>query len=301
MQAKFDIRKIDPQGYPFESRWFDYHGGQIHYIDEGSGEAVVMLHGNPTWSYLYRHVIKQLSGRVRCIAIDYPGFGLSSLLDKYGYTAPEHARAVMALLNYIGLKRYTLLLQDWGGPIGLYVATQQPQKVAGLVLCNTWCWHGSLGMKLFSWLMGGPLGRYFIRQHNLFAKAFMKSALEFEDKQPQHILDAFTAPFPTPQSRIGTWVFPKEINQSSQWINDTANNFYNLRDLPVEFVWGMKDPAFKHKVILDTWKQYFPMGNWTQIANASHYLQETAYREIADAVLRITEMEANVLDRENEL
>ncbi len=287
MQPKFDIQQIAPDDYPFKSHWFEHREGQVHYVDEGEGLPVIMLHGNPTWSYLYRHVIRNLTGSVRCIAIDYPGFGLSTPLEGYRYTAPEHAATVLALIDHLKLERYILLLQDWGGPIGMHVATQHAERVAGLVLCNTWCWRASFGMKLFAWATGGPIGRYLIKYHNLFAKTFMKGALEYQSPQPQQILDAYTAPFPTPASRIGTWVFPKEINQSSEWMAQTANHFHLLKDVPVEFVWGMQDLAFKHSTILETWKNYFPQGHWTLVEDASHFLQETAHQEIAEAVLRV--------------
>ena len=97
----------------------------------------------------------------------------------------------------------------------------------------------------------------------------------------------YTAPFSTPESRIGTWVFPKEINDSSEWMGRSADKFHLLNDKSLEFVWGMRDPAFKHKSIINTWKSYFPDRRWTMINNASHYLQETAFKEIAEAVRRV--------------
>ncbi len=287
MQRSFDI---DENEYPFTSHWLPYKDGSIHYIDEGEGLPVVMLHGNPTWSFLYRHVIKTLPNTLRSIAIDYPGFGYSTLLGDYNYTAPEHADAVIAVLDALKLDRYILVLQDWGGPIGLSVATRRSEQVAGLVICNTWCWAPSFGMKLFSWSMGGPLGRYLIRNHNLFAKAFMKGALEFETKQAQPILDAYTKPFPSKDSRIGTWVFPKEITRQTQWLKKTSEQLAKIGHIPTEFVWGMKDPAFRHRVFLDAWQQHFPQARWTKVENASHFLQETAYREIAQAILRLANL-----------
>jgi haloalkane dehalogenase len=169
----------------------------------------------------------------------------------------------------------------------MHIATQQAERVAGLVLCNTWCWPASFGMKLFSWLMGGPIGHYLIKNYNLFANTFMKAALEYQSEQPQRILDAYTAPFPTAASRIGTWVFPREITQSSEWMGNIASRFHLLKNVPVEFVWGMQDPAFKHPAMRDTWRNHFPQGNWTLVDDASHFLQETAHQEISEAVLRV--------------
>ena len=107
--------------YPFESRFAQIEGARLHYVDEGSGPALLLLHGNPTWSFLYREIIKGLSDRFRCIAIDYPGFGLSRAAPGYGFTPAEHARIVEQLVLRLELKDVTMMVQDWGGPIGGYL------------------------------------------------------------------------------------------------------------------------------------------------------------------------------------
>src|SRR2546426_9493886 len=132
--------EVDSAEYPFADRWFERGGSALHYVDEGSGPPVLMLHGNPTWSFLYRNVIKQLGGAVRSIAPDYPGFGLSDHPPGYGYTPQEHAEWIHALIDDTGLKRFVLVLQDWGGPIGLSIAVERPEDVAGLVVLNTGAW-----------------------------------------------------------------------------------------------------------------------------------------------------------------
>src|SRR3989449_2616410 len=123
--------EVDPAEYPFADRWLERGGSALHYVDEGSGPPVLMLHGNPTWSFLYRNIIKQLGGAVRSIAPDYPGFGLSDHPPGYGYTPQEHAEWIHALIDDTGLKRVVLVLQDWGGPIGLSIAGERPGDVAG--------------------------------------------------------------------------------------------------------------------------------------------------------------------------
>src|SRR5208282_578788 len=119
--------------YPFESRYADIDGARVHYVDEGSGPPLLLLHGNPTWSFLYRDLIKGLRDRFRCIAPDYPGFGLSHAAPGYSYTPAEHARILERLVLELDLQGLTMMVQDWGGPIGFAVATRQPSRFAAFV------------------------------------------------------------------------------------------------------------------------------------------------------------------------
>jgi haloalkane dehalogenase len=124
---------VDPAEYPFTSHWFEHKGSWMHYVDEGQGIPVVMCHGNPTWSYLYRHIIKKLSPQFRCIAYDLPGFGFSGHPAGYRYTPMEHAEWVEALLlEHLKLDKFIIIGQDWGGPISMQVATRNPDKILGL-------------------------------------------------------------------------------------------------------------------------------------------------------------------------
>src|SRR5271165_3958347 len=108
--------------YPFEDRYAEFDGSRVHYVEEGSGPPLLLLHGNPTWSFLYREIIKGLAGNYRCIAVDYPGFGLSRAAPGYAFTPAEHARVIERLLLELDLTGVTMMVQDWGGPIGFAVA-----------------------------------------------------------------------------------------------------------------------------------------------------------------------------------
>ena len=130
----------DPLLYPFTSRWFDSSRGRVHYIDEGDGPPLLLCHGNPTWSFLYRHIVVALRDRFRCIAPDYLGFGLSERPDGFGYTIAEHASVLGEFVDHLGLDRYLTMGQDWGGPISMAVAVGRAQRVRGVVLGNTWFW-----------------------------------------------------------------------------------------------------------------------------------------------------------------
>ena len=143
----------DSDLYPFESRWFESSAGRVHYVDEGGGRGLLLLHGNPTWSFLYRHLIPALRDGFRCIAVDYPGFGLSDRPPGYGYTPAEHSRVVGELVDSLELDGFLVMGHDWGGPIGTSLAAARAERVAGLVLGNTWFWAPERPFRIFSALM----------------------------------------------------------------------------------------------------------------------------------------------------
>ena len=166
---------VDEGLFPFESRFADVRGHAVHYVDEGSGPPLLMLHGNPTWSFLYREVIERLRDSFRCIALDLPGLGLSTAAPGYGYRPEDHADVVHAFVEQLDLSGLTLVVQDWGGPIGLKVAQRSPQRFDRLVLTNTWAWpvNGDLHFEGFARSMGGPLGRELIRRVNLLVNVIV--------------------------------------------------------------------------------------------------------------------------------
>jgi haloalkane dehalogenase len=141
--------------YPFDDHYVDVDGATIHYVDEGNGPPLLLLHGNPTWSFLYRDVIKGVSDRYRCIAPDHAGFGLSRAPAGYGFTPEEHARVLERFVEQLDLNDVTMMVQDWGGPIGFAAATRHPDRFSAFVIGNTWAWPKSdPGTQLFSRLLG---------------------------------------------------------------------------------------------------------------------------------------------------
>ncbi len=280
----FDVEKDE---YPFEDHWLETGGAGLHYVDEGNGPCVLMLHGNPTWSFVYRKVIKGLAGQCRCIAPDYPGFGYSEHPPAYGYTPQEHAGRIAALINHLDLKRFILIVQDWGGPIGLSVAVDQPDRIAGIVLCNTWCWRPTLNLRIFSCIMGGPIGRHLILHHNFFAKVLVPFGIFNRQAKTAAILKAYADPFGTPASRIGTYIFGRQIRKASAWLESIEGRLSVLREKPVEMVWGMKDPAFGSQRCIGEWMRHFPNANVDCIKTASHYLQEDSPDRIVSAANRL--------------
>ena len=280
--------EVDPELYPFDSRWLERDGSAMHYVDTGDGTPVLMLHGNPTWSFLYRNVIRALDGACRCIAPDYPGFGFSDHPPGYGYTPEEHAGWVGALVDELGLHDTVLVVQDWGGPIGMAVAVDRPERVAGLVVCNTWAWPPRAFLRLFSLLMGSRVpGRWLNVRQNWFVRNLLMGMLPDDVAADARVRHAYRAPFPTPASREGTWVFPRAIRGAADWLAALEPRLASLSGRPVELVWAMKDPAFGTEKELGRWLRHFPDAGVDRLPDAGHYVQEDAPERVAAAVRRV--------------
>jgi haloalkane dehalogenase len=256
----------------------------VHYIDEGSGRSLLLLHGNPDWSFLYRNIVVALRDGFRCVVPDYPGFGLSVHPEGYAYTAEEHAGIVAELVAHLDLDDMVIMGQDWGGPIGMDLASRNPDRVGGLLMGNTWFWPGTdRTMKLFSRLMGSPPLQWLIRERNSFVKILMKRSLRtgLSDKEFAHYTDVV----PTPESRKGIAVFPKQILDASPWLADLEKRVgENLGDKPVVLMFGRKDPALASDAIINRWRREFPDATVIDLPDAGHYIQEDAPDEIANAI-----------------
>jgi haloalkane dehalogenase len=269
--------------YPFASHFQDINGSRVHYLDEGTGPALILLHGNPTWSFLYRAVIAGLRDRYRCIAVDYPGFGLSRAATDYGYTPAEHAQVVEDLVVGLDLRDATLMVQDWGGPIGFAVAIRHPDRFSAFVIGNTWAWPKSdFGTQLFSRLLGGPLGGWLILQRNFFVEWIIPAGVQ-RKKLPDAVMNAYRGPFPTPESRRPVHVFPREILASRAFLAEIDNNLGRLADRPALLVWGTKDFAFR-AAERRRWELAFPEHHTVLLQGAGHYIQEDAAPEIVAAI-----------------
>lgn len=283
---------VNEREYPFTDHWFERGGVAMHYVDEGEGFPVLMLHGNPTWSFLYRHIIKDLRKECRCIAPDYPGFGLSETPPDYHFTPQEHSDWIAALIEDLQLDSYILVVQDWGGPIGLATALKHPEKLAGLLLLNTWAWKPDMASRLFSHTVGSTPAKYLHTHYNLFAKNLLPAGISNKERKRPEILQAYTAPFPTQESRLGTWVFPWAISHSNEWLQSIEKGLENLRGKPVEMVWGMKDMAFGNERYIDHWHRYFPDAPVERLHDANHFVQEDSPDEVILGILRlITQIE----------
>jgi haloalkane dehalogenase len=274
---------VPEQLYPFESHFAAIDGARVHYVDEGSGPPLLLLHGNPTWSFLYRDIIKGLRDRYRCIAPDHPGFGLSTAPAGYGFTPAEHAAILERFVAQLDLTGVTMMVQDWGGPIGFAVATRHPERFAAFVVGNTWAWPKSdPGTQVFSRVLGGPIGAYLILRRNVFVEKAIPGSMR-RKKLSEEVMNAYRGPFPTPESRKPIHVFPREILGSRPFLAEVKRGLPALRERPTLIVWPTKDIAFREPV-LRRWEQLFPDHRTVKLEGAGHYIQEEASDEIAAAI-----------------
>ena len=273
----------DPALYPFESRWFDSSAGQMHYIDEGSGRPILLCHGNPTWSFLYRDIVTRLRDRFRCVSVDYLGFGLSERPERYGYTIEEHARTVGELVDHLELEGFLVMGQDWGGPIGTAVATGRAERVAGVVLGNTWFWPATMKFRMFSRMMSSRLIQRKILDDNFFVERLMPGAMTRKLTEPE--LDNYRKVQPTPQARKGVAEMPRQIIGARPLLDRLAREVpAKLGAKPALFVWGMKDLGFRPSM-LRRMRAAFPDHTVVELPTAKHYIQEDAPDEIARAIV----------------
>jgi haloalkane dehalogenase len=276
---------VDPTLYPFAHRWIEIDRHQLHYVDEGSGPLLLLLHGNPTWSFVYRDIIQGLRDRYRCIALDYPGFGLSRPRPDYRFTPSEHADVVEQFVQSLDLHDITLMVHDWGGPIGLGVAARDPERFRAFVIGNTFAWpvNGDPKFERFSKLMGGPLGWFFIR----YANAFVNLLIPFgvgRRKLTRQVMEHYRQPFRgAPDRRLPTYVFPRAILHSRPFLQQVAAGLPRLADKLALIVWGDRDPAFGEQE-RERFEQVFPRHRTVVLQGAAHYIQEDAADQIVQAI-----------------
>jgi haloalkane dehalogenase len=270
--------------YPFRSRFVEIGGNRIHYVDEGQGPMLLLLHGNPTWSFLYRHIIPRLSRQFRCVAVDYPGFGLSSAHLGYTFKPREHSSVLEQLVLTLGLDEIGLVVQDWGGPIGLGFAGRHPDRIRALVICNTWAWpaQGTKHLEQFSKIVGGPIGRFLILNFNAFINLLVPAGVSRRLSHDE--MRAYRGPFPTRPSRLPTAIFPREILQSREYLAEVESNLGRLKHKPALILWGDRDTAFRD-LERARFERLFPDHRTRILRGAKHFVQEDAPEQICEELI----------------
>nr|PZN32169.1 MAG: alpha/beta hydrolase [Chloroflexota bacterium] len=278
---------LDRREYPFQHREIQLEAGRMHYVDEGEGPPVVLVHGTPAWSFLYRNLIKELSGAHRCIAPDHLGFGLSERPAGFSYRPEDHARNLRELIERLGLKDVTLVVHDFGGPIGLSYAVERPENVARLVIFNTWMWslRGNREAEQISRLMSGRLGRFLYERLNFSPRVLVPAASG--RKLPRAIHHHYIDAAPTPEARHAMWVCARELVGSSDWYEGLWQRRERLRDIPALLLWGLKDPGVKSGVFdLARWQGVFADARTVTFPEAGHFVQEDEAPAVAGEVRR---------------
>lgn len=284
---------LDTTAYPFAPRWFDTPDGRMHYVDEGAGPPVVLVHGTPAWSYLWRRLIPALvTAGHRVIAADHLGFGLSDKAGdagatrEAGYRPEDHARRLAALLDSLALREITLVVHDYGGPIGLSYALDHPERVARLVVLNTWMWRldGDARIAKGAKVAGGPLGRLLYTRLNASPRWLVPSAFADRSRLDAATHRHYLAPFPTPASRLPLWILARELLGSGAWYDALWARRERLGAKPALLLWGMKDPTFG-PAYLSRWRDALPDATVEELPDAGHFVQEEAAEAVASRVL----------------
>jgi haloalkane dehalogenase len=285
--------------WPYERRWFDSADGRIHYVDEGprDGKPVVMVHGNPTWGFLYRNFIPPLvEAGHRAIAIDHLGFGRSEKPDRPElYTIERHARRTEALLEPLDLREATVVPQDWGGPIALWWATRHPGRVRGLFILNTFAHRPRERVKLplpLRLFRTPVVGEVMVKGLDLFKRVFLfRAGVVHRERLTPEVKRAYRAPHPSWSSRTPILVFPRQIPSGPEGpVSDLVAEIEqglerDFRSKPVAIAWAMKDIAFTPDVLERGWLGTFPDADVMRLEEAGHYLQEDAHERIVPALL----------------
>ena len=281
---------LEQQGYQFEPHYMDTKQGRMHYVDEGTGKPLVFIHGNPTWSFLYRHLVAGLSGSHRCVAPDLIGFGKSDKPPDWSYRPEDHAAVIDQFISRLDLDRLTLVLHDFGGPIGLCWAINNPERVDKLILFNTWMWPltDDWRARILSTVMSSPIGQLSCLYANAFTRFVMPATFGVRRRLTREIHRAYLARHATPDERKGTWVFPKCLCDSSAWYAHLWDQRDRLRSIPALMVWGLKDPAFGPRY-LKRWSTVFDSCRIEELADIGHYVPEEKGNDLTPHVSRFLE------------
>lgn len=258
----------------------------MHYLDEGTGETLLFVHGTPTWSFEFRHLLFALSPTFRCIAPDHLGFGLSERPAAFPYTPEAHGAALADFVEQLDLIDVTLVVHDFGGPIGLPLAVRGGTRIARVVLINTWMWpfDDDPAMARRARLAGGPVGRWLYKYTNASLRLLMPSAYGRRALLTPKIHRQYLEVFRDRQSRVQVLhTLAKALLGSRSLYADLLAGAGRLRDLPTLIVWGLKDSAFD-PAQLTRWQGLLPYAATCVIAEAGHWPHEESPEQVIDAL-----------------
>jgi haloalkane dehalogenase len=265
---------LDRNAYPFEGKYIQVDGGNMHYVDEGEGPPVVMVHGTPTWSFLYRHMIKNLREDYRCIAMDHIGFGMSDKPESWAYAPEAHGHNLHLLMDALHLDDISLIVHDFGGPIGLSYAIAHPEKIRRIAMCNTWLWSLDEDdtVAKAAKIASGPIGKFLYRYFNFSARMLIKQGFRDSEKLTKEIHYQYIQPFDSRAKRSGTIGFAEALLGSGEWYESLWAKRGRLKGKPVQFLWGVHD-GFLQSHMLEKWKSAFPEASVEEL-EAGHFVQD---------------------------
>ncbi len=269
--------------YPFSPQSFSVKDGHVmSYLDEGEGPVFVLLHGNPSWSYLYRNVVSLLKKKYRVIVPDHIGCGFSEKPASFSYRLQDHIDNIQLLLEHLEIEQCVLGMHDWGGAIGMGWATQFPEKIKGLVVFNTAAFRSSRIPLRINICRTPLLGKLLVQGLNSFAAGAVHLAVE--KKMKPEVAKGFIMPYNNWRNRIATHRFVTDIplkatHPSYSSLQKLEEGLTRLQDKPMIIFWGGKDFCFNDS-FYEEWQKRFPDADCHYYANAGHYVLEDAFAEI---------------------
>jgi pimeloyl-ACP methyl ester carboxylesterase len=277
---------VDRAAYPFAQRWVRLPSGhRMHTIDEGEGEPILFVHGTPSWSFEWRGLVRSLAARHRCIAPDHLGFGLSDRPADGAYTPEWHAENLRAFVSALGVRDFTLVVHDYGGPIGLPLALAG--RARRLVVLNSFGWslRGDRRVERASRLLGSRFGRFVYRWLNLSLRVIVPAAYADRRKLTRSVHAQYLGPFGDRWSRGAVlWPLARALVGSSAYYEELWSQRDRLWEMPALIVWGTKDPAFGPELI-GRWREALPGARVLELP-VGHWPQEEAPSEVAAALGR---------------
>jgi cis-3-alkyl-4-acyloxetan-2-one decarboxylase len=276
--------------YPFQSHELLLDGHRYHYLDEGRGPVLLMVHGNPTWSFYWRDLILALRDRYRLIAVDHIGCGLSDKppVSEYSYRLAQRVADLGQLIERLDLRQITLVGHDWGGGIGMGAAVASPERFARFVLMNT----AAFRMTTCPWPIRlchvpglGPLG---VQGFNLFVRTALRTTVHKPERMTPAVKAGYAAPYDSWRNRVGVLRFAMDIplrptHPSYATLKNIEEGLSQFRQHPVCLIWGMHDWCFTPK-FLDRFLQFLPAAEVHKLQDAGHYVVEDAHEEIAPMI-----------------
>jgi cis-3-alkyl-4-acyloxetan-2-one decarboxylase len=291
--------KFDRTLYPFASHFLDVNGLRYHYLDEGRGEPVVMLHGNPTWSFYYRNLVLALRDSHRCIVPDHMGCGLSDKpgADRYDFSLKSRVDDFTKLMDSLDVRRdVTLVVHDWGGMIGMAWAVRNPERIARIVVLNTGAFHLPKS-KSFPWALwlgrNTRLGAWLILRQNAFCRGAARIGVKRGPLDPA-VREGLLAPYDSPANRLAVLRFVQTIplqvgDPGYEIVDEVERGLEQFRDRPMLIGWGMKDVVFDRHFLAE-WERRFPEATVLRFPDAGHYVLEDVSAELVAGIMNFMDI-----------
>lgn len=272
--TSFSQSWVDTTLYPFKNKYLPLESGNMHYVDEGKGELLLFVHGTPTWSFLYRDFIKELSKDYRCIAIDHLGFGLSDKTSSVSGTPKWHAQNLNEFIKKMDLQNITLVVHDFGGPIGLAAGIENSKRIKRVVLFNSWLWATDTrkDAEKIDRIANSKLGRFMYLKLNFSPKVLLKKGFSSKKNLARNVHWHYVKPFPDKNSRIPLLNLAKALVGSSDWYQKKWEQLNVLAEKEWLILWGTKD-KFITVENLQKWQEKLPNSK-TKTFDCGHFVQE---------------------------